>query len=116
MAADRGDLRVRILPDVKGADGVLRHALELSSTKLDPLVFHIDPVTGLIAKQSYVVRAPGQPLVEESFSDYRRIDGVNVAFEAEVRSNGRSILTRHLSSITIGRAPLDPKLFTRPTS
>ena len=115
LAADRGELRARRLPDVKDADGAIRHALELSSPTLDPIVLHIDAQTGLIAKQAYVVRAPGQPLIEEMFSDYRPVDGVRVAFTAEVRADGKPIIRRRLSAIAINTA-LDPSLFTRPGS
>ena len=115
LAADRGELRARRLPDVKDADGAVRHALELSSPALDPIVMHIDVQTGLIAKQAYVVRAPGQPLIEEIFSDYRPVDGVRVAFTAEVRADGKPIVRRRLNDIAINTA-LDPRLFTRPGS
>jgi hypothetical protein len=113
LAADRGELRARLLPDVKNSDGTLHHALELSSPALEPLVLYIDPRTALIAKQAYVVRAPGQPLVEELYSDYREVDGVSVSFAAEVRAGGKSIVSRRLNEISINGA-LDPGLFARP--
>ncbi|HVG56517.1 MAG TPA: insulinase family protein [Vicinamibacterales bacterium] len=113
LAADRGELRARLLPDVKDPDGTLRHALELSNPTLEPLVLYVDPRTGLIVKQAYVVRAPGQPLVEELFSDYRPVEGLNVAFAAEVRAGGKPVVTRRLNDITIN-APLEPRLFARP--
>jgi zinc protease len=114
LAAARGELRARVLPDVKAADGSLQHALELSSPALEPLVLYIDPRTNLISKQAYVVaNAPGRPLVEEVFSDYRPVNGVTVAFTAEVRADGKAMVRRRLNEITINAA-LDPKLFTRP--
>src|SRR6185437_5635875 len=100
LAAERGELNARLLPDVKNADGSIRHTLELSSPSLEPLVLYIDPRTSLISKQAYVVRAPGQPLIEELFSDYRTVDGVNVAFTAEVRASGNPIVKRRLNAIT----------------
>ena len=115
LAAERGELRARILPDVKDADGAIRHVLELSSPSLEPLVLYIDPGTSLISKQAYVVRAPGQPLIEELLSDYRLVNGVNVAFSAEVRAGGQPVVKRRLKSITFNAA-LDPKLFTRPVN
>jgi zinc protease len=115
LAAQRGELSARLLPDVKDADGSIRHALELSSPSLEPLVLYVDPRTSLISKQAYVVRAPGQPLIEELFTDYRSVDGVNVAFTAEVRASGHPIVKRRLNAITFN-APLDSKLFTRPGS
>jgi hypothetical protein len=113
LAAARGELRPRLLPDVKGADGILHRALELSSPMLEPLVLYVDARTHLIAKQAYVVNAPGRPLIEELFSDYRPIDGLSVAFTAEVRTDGRPIVRRRLDDITINGG-IDPKLFTRP--
>jgi len=113
LAAERGELRARLLPDVKDGDGALRHALELSSPTLEPLVLYVDPGTGLIVKQAYVARAPGQPLVEELFSDYRPVDGLIVSFAAEVRADGKPVVTRRLNEIAIN-ATLDPALFARP--
>jgi hypothetical protein len=113
LAAERGDLRPRLLPDVKDTDGVVRHALELSSPSFEPLVLYIDPQTSAISKQAYIVRAPGQPLIEELFSDYRTVAGVNVAFTAEVRAAGKPVVKRRLTTITFNSA-FDPKLFTRP--
>ena len=78
-------------------------------------MLYVDPRTSLISKQAYVIRAPGQPLIEELFSDYRPVDGVNVAFTAEVRAAGKPIVKRRLNAITFN-VPLDPKLFTRPDS
>ena len=115
LAASRGTLNPRLLPDVKDADGKVRRVLELSSPSLDPLVLFVDPVTHLIARQTYVVRAPGQPLIEEVFSDYRPVDGLNVAFVAEVRTGGRAIVERRLTDVKVN-TPIDPKLFTRPSS
>ena len=115
LLAARGDLNLRLLPDVKEPDGRVRQVLELSSSSLEPLVLFIDPETHLIARQTYVVRAPGQPLIEEVFSDYRPVAGLSVAFVAEVRTGGKAIVERHLSDIKIN-TPIDPKMFTRPSS
>jgi zinc protease len=115
LAAHDGTVRSRLLPDVKDETGKLHHALELSATDLDPIVLHIDPATSLIAKQMYVVGGPGQPLVEELFSDYRPVDAVQIAFLAQVRRGGQLILERRITSIKIN-APLDAALFKRPAS
>jgi zinc protease len=115
IAADRGDLRARLLPDVKDEHGKLHHALEVSSPSLDPLVFYVDPQTHLIAKQTYVAGVPGQPLVEELFSDYRSISGLEVAFTAEVRRDGHSIVQRRVTEFTMN-PPIDAALFKRPAS
>jgi zinc protease len=112
LAAARGELNARLLPDVRDADGERLHALELSSPSLDPLILNIDPRTHRIVKQSYTVEGPDRPLVEELFSDYREVDGVSVAFTAEVRA-GNQVVKRRLEQITFNSG-LDPELFTRP--
>jgi hypothetical protein len=103
------------LPDVKDEAGMLYRALELSALDLDPVVLHIDPATNLVAKQMYVVGGPGQPLVEELFSDYRPVDAVQIAFLAKVRRGGQLILERRITEIKIN-APLDSALFKRPAA
>ena len=102
LVAASGEVRARVVPDVKDADGMIRHALELSNPEVDPNVLHVDPYTG-------------QPLIEELLSDYRLVDGVRISFSAEVHADGQSIARRRLTDITIN-APLDPRLFTRPGS
>jgi zinc protease len=115
LAAHDGTVRSRLLPDVKDEAGMLYRALELSALDLDPVVLHIDPATNLVAKQMYVVGGPGQPLVEELFSDYRPVDAVQIAFLAKVRRGGQLILERRITEIKIN-APLDSALFKRPAS
>jgi zinc protease len=114
LAADRGTVRARLLPDIKDGTGTLRRALEMSGTDLDPVVLYVDPDTGLISKETYVAGGPGQPLIEELFSDYRPVHGVQVAYLTTIRRGGRPILEQRVRDITIN-GPLDPTLFERPT-
>jgi zinc protease len=115
LSAVDGRVRIRRLPDVKDDSGVVRPALEFSSADLEPTVVYVDPATGLIAKQTYVAGGMGQPLVEESFTDYREVDGMQITFAATVRVGGEVALERTVSDVKIG-APLDPSLFKRPAS
>jgi hypothetical protein len=115
LAAWDGTLRARLLPGVKSERGRVHHALELSGRDFDPMVLYIDPDTHLIAQQTYVAGAPGQPLVEERFGDYKAVDGVQIAFTATVRRGDQTLLERTVSDITIN-APLDPALFKRPAN
>ena len=115
LAAHDGSVRPRLLPDIKDEAGMVYHALECSAPSLEPTVLYVDPATNLIAKQTYVARATSQPLVEELYSDYRTISGVQVAFTARVRQAGQTVLERHVTDIKIN-APLDPALFKRPAS
>jgi zinc protease len=115
LAAHDGSVQPRLLPDIRDEAGMVYHALECSAPSLAPTVLYVDPDTNLIAKQTYVAGAPGQPLVEELFSDYKTVSGVQVAFTARVRQAGQTVLERHVTEIKIN-APLDPALFKRPAS
>jgi zinc protease len=114
LGAHDGQLRSRLLPPVKDDAGKVNQAVELSGAGLDPLVMYIDPGSGLVVKLAYVVSGPGQPLVEEVFSDHKNVDGVQVAFTAQVRQAGRPMLERRILDIKIN-ASLDPALFQRPS-
>jgi zinc protease len=115
LAATDGQLNARQLLDTKDERGALRYAIELSGPDLDPTVLYVDPETSLIVKQTYVAAGPGTPLVEELFTDYRPVDGVQVAFGTTVRIRGESVLDRRVTAFTIN-APINPALFKRPTS
>jgi zinc protease len=113
LAADENRLTARRLPDVRASGGSVHHALELSSAELDPVVLYVEPKTYLIAKQVYVAPAPGKPLVEEVFSDYKAVSGVMIAFTARVRTGGQQVYERRVSHIEINPA-IDARLFARP--
>jgi zinc protease len=115
LAAVDGRVRVRRLPDVKDERGAIHQALEFSGADVDPLVMYADPATGLVVKQTYVAGGMGRPLVEESFGDYREVDGVQINFAASVRVAGNPALERTVTAVKLG-GPLDPALFKRPGS
>jgi hypothetical protein len=114
LGAKDGALTPRILADVKDADGHQDHVLELSAPDLNPLLLYIDPQTGLIDKLTFVASAPSRPLVEERFSDYRAIDGIQIAFQAK-RTIGAQSVERRITEIQVN-IDLDPSLFKRPPS
>jgi len=113
LAAADGDVRVRKLPDVKDDSGVVREALEFSGSGLDPMVMYVDGGTGMVVKQTYVAGGVGQPLVEETFTDYRDVNGIKINYAANVRVGGEPALERTVTDVKIG-GPLDPSLFRRP--
>jgi len=114
LAAKSGTLSTRALPDVRDAAGTVTHALEVSASDLNPIILYIEPASGLITKQSFVADAPGRPLVEEEFSDYRDINGLQVAFKA-VRKVGALSVERRVTDIKVN-PPVEPSLFKRPAS
>ena len=67
------------------------------------------------ARQTYETPGPdGRPSqAEEVYSDYRRVDGIEVPFKASVLRDGRPILDRTLKSVTFNAA-VDAALFKQP--
>jgi zinc protease len=114
LAAKSGTLNTRLLPDVRDAEGHVSHALEVSGRDLNPVVLYVDPQTSLITKQAFSAEGPGFTLVEEQFSDYRPINGVQIAFKA-TRKVGDRAVARTVSDVKIN-APVDAALFKRPAS
>jgi zinc protease len=114
LTARDGALAARLLPDVKDAEGMVNHALELSAADLNPIVLYIDPETSLVRKRLFAANAPGRPLIEEQFSDYRDVDGIQFAFHATQKVGPLSV-ERTVTDVKIN-APIDPALFKRPAS
>ncbi len=113
VAAFDGKYRGRVLPDVKASSGRVDHALELSAPDFNPVVLLVDTETSQINKLTFVSDAPGRPIVEEEFSDYRAIDGVQFAFTG-ARRNGAQSIERRITDLKVN-VPLDPALFKRPS-
>jgi zinc protease len=113
LAAKGGALSSRLLPDVKDSAGKTEHALEVSSSDLNPIVLYIDSDSGLIRRQAFA-EGPGRPLVTERFSDYRTVDGLQIPFSAS-RKVGDITVERKVTDIKIN-PPIDPSLFKRPAS
>ena len=113
ITVDDGRLRARVLPDVKESTGRMDHALELSAPDFNPVVLLIDAETSHINKLTFVSDAPGRPIVEEEFSDYRAVEGVQFAFVGARRSGSQSI-ERRVTDLKLN-APLEPALFKRPS-
>ncbi|MDQ3346451.1 MAG: hypothetical protein M3545_00630, partial [Acidobacteriota bacterium] len=69
-----------------------------------------------ILKARYHVSGAGPDAVnaEESYSDYRDVQGLMVAFATELRREGAPGLSRTLHSYEIN-VPLDSTLFVKPS-
>jgi zinc protease len=109
---------IRLL--LAGKDGTLEVrrganlSLELSGKGIGSVLLTIDPATYRVAKESFAAGRGGQALVEESFSDYRAVDGVQMPFLAE-RRIGPIVIRRRVTELAINR-PIDAQLFSRPRS
>lgn len=85
-------------------------ALELSGSSMAPVTLVFDPVTALMLRERYLMDGAQ---VEEEYSDYRRVSGIQVAFKASVRRGGAPLLERVFQSVELN-VPLDRSLFTKP--
>ena len=105
-----------------GRIGATRAPDELDGTRKLPVLFVegsgmrpvslvLDPDTLVILKQRYDM---ANATIEERYSEYRLVDGVQVAFKAEIRRNGVAFVERVLRNIEFN-VPLDASLFTKPT-
>ncbi len=113
IAASEGKLAVRPLPE-EGKDGLTFKVIEISGEGLMPVRLYIDQ-NNRIVRQVYTTPGPdGRPSqAEEVFSDYRRVNGIEVPFKASVLRDGRLILDRTLKSVTFN-VPVDASLFQQP--
>ncbi len=114
LALAEGKLTARRVDDVIDASRKLP-AIEVALPGTQPLTLVFDPVTAFILKARYRVGAGADSVVsEESYSDYRNVHGLNVAFATEVRREGAPGLSRTLRSYEVN-VPLDSTLFTKPS-
>jgi predicted Zn-dependent peptidase len=114
LGAAEGTRTARVLPEEK-KDGRTYSVVEISGgISKDPVRLYID-TNGLVARQGYIETNPlGRRVqVEEVFSDYRPVDGIQVPFHAELRHNGAAILDRVLTSVKIN-SEIDPAMFQKP--
>ncbi len=84
----------------------------LQCPALGPVTVALDPKTSLISYMRYAL--PDKTSAEEAFADYRSINGLLVAFSAEVRRAGLSPVVRTVKTFEYN-VDLDPALFTKPS-
>ena len=114
LAAKGGSLKTRVLPVVRTAAGVTDQVLELSAPDLNPILLYVNAESGLVDKLAFVDDAPSKPLVEETFSDYRDVEGIKIPFQG-ARQIGSQSVERKSTSVKLNQ-PVDPSLFKRPSS
>jgi zinc protease len=96
-------------------DGREMPAIEMAGASGTAVTLIFDPATWLIAGQRYTLESPAGPLAaEETFSDYRDVDGLKVAFKAIARRQGAPRVERVLERVEYN-VPLDPSLFAKPS-
>jgi hypothetical protein len=115
LALADGKLTATRLPDVAAGAQPL-HALAISGAGMKPVTVLLDPSTDLIRAQRYQLPASAGAVseMEETFSDYRSIDGLQVAFAASVTRAGAPFVSRRVKTFEYNVA-LDPSLFVKPS-
>jgi hypothetical protein len=120
LALADGKVPATRLPDVVEQGRGLT-ALGVGGGAMQAVVLLLDPATDLVFAQRYEARrydapagAAGREMVEEQFSDYRSVDGLQVAFAAVVHAAGQPVLTRRVRTFELN-VPLAADLFTRPS-
>ena len=113
IAAAEGRLTVRQQPE-EGSGGTVLKVLEVSGPGLDPMQLYIDRDYRIV-RQTYTTPGPdGRPTkADEQFSDYRKVNGIDVPFKASVLRDGQKILDRTIKSVTFNTA-VDLMLFQQP--
>jgi zinc protease len=100
---------IRVPDEIDGERKLL--VLLVQGEGMRPLSLVLDPDSMVILKQRYDM---ADATIEERYSDYRVVDGVQVAFKAEVLRNGEPLMERVLRSIEFN-VSLDSSLFTKPS-
>jgi hypothetical protein len=93
------------------SDEVVLGAIEVSGAGLAPLAIYINRDTGLIDQLRY--DSP-EGRVRELYSDYRSVDGIQIAFHTVVRRAKMTSIERDIKTIKFN-APLPPGTFVKPS-
>lgn len=91
-------------------------ALEVALPGSVPLTLIFDPATTLLARSRYRFGGPGggEVNVEETYSDYRDVNGLKVAFKTELRRDGAPSVNRAVRTFEFN-VPVDSALFNKPS-
>ena len=107
LGAAAGNLVVREVDGDERSD-----AIEISGAGLTPVTLFVNRDNGLIDKASYSGGPDGR--TDEIYSDYRRVDGIQVPFHTEVRRGRLRPLERDIKTIRYN-VPLPAALFRKPS-
>ena len=113
LAAEQGSHHAtRTLPEIRDETGTLPRRWSSRGPISSPWCCTSTPHELIVSKQTVCGGRRGQPLIEEIFSDYRPVDGVQVAYSAPFARGGQPMLERRVIRRQI--IPADPPLFRRP--
>jgi len=112
LALAENRIQGRRVPDVT-VEGRPMPAIEADLAAAGRVTIAFDPSTGLLAYQRYG-GAAGEPATEETFTDYRPVQGLQVAHHASVRREGQPPLQRIVRTFEVN-VPLEAAFFKKPT-
>jgi hypothetical protein len=111
LALEDGRVRGRRAPDVTIA-GTAMPALDVDLPSAGRVTLIFDPATGLLARQRYGGEGD-EPVTEEIFSDYRPVQGLQVAHRATLRRDRTPPFERIVRTFEIN-VPIDATFFRKP--
>ncbi|MEX2661470.1 MAG: hypothetical protein WD227_06050, partial [Vicinamibacterales bacterium] len=111
LALTDARVRGRRVADVT-VGGRAMPAIEADLAPAGRVVVAFDPVTGLMMYQRYG-GADGDAATEETFSDYREVQGLQIAHHASVKREGQPPIQRIVRTFELN-VPLEPGLFKKP--
>ena len=94
--------------------GMPMWALEVDLVPAGRLTMLFDPKTGLLQQQRYGGTS-AEPKTEESFSDYRNVNGLQVAYQMSVRREGQFPVRRTVRTFDVN-VPIEPSFFRKPSA
>jgi hypothetical protein len=103
------------IPDVQ-IEGRAMPAIHVQGPAMERMTVVFDPSTALIVRQRYraILQGTSSADMEEEYSDFRDVSGLQVPFAATVRVAGAIAVRRVLHTVEYN-VPLDPSLFSRPS-
>ena len=104
-------VRARRVADVT-VDAQKMPALEVDLKPAGSVMLVFDPATGLLVRQRYGGDAD-EPRTEETFSDYRSVEGLQVAHHATLKREMSPPFERLVRTFEIN-VPIEPAFFKKP--
>jgi zinc protease len=101
------------LGDVQ-VEGKAMPALEVQLHRAGRVVLVFDPATGLLAQQRYGGDA-GEPATEERFTDYRQVQGLQIAHRAILKRENNPPVERLVRTFEIN-VPIEATFFKKPVT
>jgi zinc protease len=108
LRAAAGNLAIRALE----SDDPLVGFLEISGEGMSPVTLLVNRGSGLIEQARYLSDSEGRS--EETYSDYRIVEGIRVPFHAVLRRGALAPIERDVKTIHFN-VPLAPGLFVKPS-